>query len=286
MSKDITLSASANSNLLSLQQTTGLMDRTSLRLNSGKKVQSAADDAVAFFQSKGLNDRASVLAERKDTMVQGIQTLDAAIKGLEGVEEVLRQMKAKVVSAKSATDSKRAELMESYNELAVQMNKLVTDTTYQGLNLIGGTSASLRVQFSDLDEAYLNVNAVDVNASALMTAGGAASVQGSAMVGVAWSAISAEVTRLRALENTLDSVINTVQGIAERLGGNIALLTARKDFTEAYKTVLENGSSALVNIDANEESVNMVALQTRQQLGIQSLSATTQAEQSVLSLFR
>lgn len=283
---DVALSSSIRSNLLSLQRTTDLMDRTSQRLSTGKKVQSAVDDAVAFFQAKGLSDRANDLDERKSRMEQGIKSVNTAIEGLDAVESILRQMKGAVVSAKSSKAEKRAELMETYNGLAVQLNKLVGDATYQGLNLIAGTQASLRVQFSDQESAYMDVTGVDVHVSALMTAGGAASVQGSAMAGVSWSAISAEVTRLRALENTLDATITNVQGIAERLGGNVALMSARADFTEAYVTVLKQGSDALTAADGNEESVNMVALQTRQQLGIQSLSSSTQAEQAVLSLFR
>jgi len=191
MSTDsVALSASVRSNLLSLQNTFRMMDTTSGRLSTGKKVQSAVDDAVAYFQAKGLTDRANDLDERKSRVDQGIKTVNTAIEGLNAVEDILRQMKGAVVSAKSAKAEKRSELMETYNELAVQLNKLVGDTTYQGLNLIGGTQASLRVQFSDQESAYMDVTGVDVHVSALMSAGGAASVQGSAMAGVAWSAIS------------------------------------------------------------------------------------------------
>jgi len=283
---DIALSASIRNNLLSLQGTTKLMDRTSGRLSTGKKVQSATDDAVAFFQAKGLTDRANDLGERKDLMNQGIQSINTGIQGLNAVESILRQMKGNVASAKSSTADKRAELMKTFNSLAVQLNKLVGDATYQGLNLIGGTNANLRVQFSDKDTAFMQVDGVDVHASALMTAGGMASVQGSALAGASWSAISAAVTRLRAIEATLDTAISKVQGIAERLGGNVAMMQTRVDFTSNYNNVLKSGSDLLTSADTSEESVNMVALNTRQQLGIQALSSSNHAQQSVLSLFR
>ncbi len=38
--------------------------------------------------------------------------------------------------------------------------------------------------------------------------------------------------------------------------------------------------------DLNEEGANLLALQTRQQLGIQSLAFAGQSEQSILGLFR
>jgi flagellin-like hook-associated protein FlgL len=41
----------------------------------------------------------------------------------------------------------------------------------------------------------------------------------------------------------------------------------------------------LTNADTNEEGANMLALQTRQQLGVTSLSLASQALQGVLRLF-
>ncbi|MBL8628772.1 MAG: flagellin, partial [Rhodospirillaceae bacterium] len=51
---DITLSSATRTNLLSLQRTTGLIGRTQERLASGLKVNSAIDDALAFFKARNL----------------------------------------------------------------------------------------------------------------------------------------------------------------------------------------------------------------------------------------
>ena len=48
---------------------------------------------------------------------------------------------------------------------------------------------------------------------------------------------------------------------------------------------VEDGAGKLVNADMNEESANLLSLQTRQQLGTISLSLAQQSEQSVLGLF-
>ena len=48
---------------------------------------------------------------------------------------------------------------------------------------------------------------------------------------------------------------------------------------------LQTGSDNLTLADMNEEGANMLALQTRQQLGIQALSLASQANQSVMRLF-
>ena len=52
MASDISLSSATRSNLLSLQRTTDLIGRTQERLSTGKKVNSAVDDALSFFTSR------------------------------------------------------------------------------------------------------------------------------------------------------------------------------------------------------------------------------------------
>jgi flagellin-like hook-associated protein FlgL len=57
-------------------------------------------------------------------------------------------------------------------------------------------------------------------------------------------------------------------------------------FTSQYVTTLSGGASKLTVADVNLESTNLVTLQTRQSLAIQSLSIATSSEQAVLKLFR
>ena len=84
----------------------------------------------------------------------------------------------------------------------------------------------------------------------------------------------------------LDSALAVLRSSAQTLGSNVALLQARLDFTTNYVTTLDQGSSKLTLADLNEEGANLLALQTRQQLGISALSFAGQSEQGILSLFR
>ena len=58
---DISLTASMRSNLLSLQSTQSLMDRTQDRLSTGKKVNSAIDNPMSYYTSQSLTNRAGDL---------------------------------------------------------------------------------------------------------------------------------------------------------------------------------------------------------------------------------
>ncbi|PIW28816.1 MAG: flagellin-like protein, partial [Rhodospirillales bacterium CG15_BIG_FIL_POST_REV_8_21_14_020_66_15] len=70
----------------------------------------------------------------------------------------------------------------------------------------------------------------------------------------------------------LDTALTTLRSNSQKLGSNVALLQTRLDFTENYVNTLEEGSGKLTLADLNQEGANLLALQTRQQLGISALA--------------
>ena len=159
---DIQLSSAVRSNLLSLQGTTDLINRTQERLSSGLRVNSPVDDAKAFFEAKALNDRAATLAEKKDGIDQAISSVSTALEAVNAVESFVQQLKGIAISAKSAsTAAEFTELNAQYNSLVGQINNLTSDASYQGLNLINGTGSTLTVEFSDSTSSVLTINSVD-----------------------------------------------------------------------------------------------------------------------------
>ena len=83
----------------------------------------------------------------------------------------------------------------------------------------------------------------------------------------------------------VDGAISKLRTMASEFGNNYSVVQNREDFTENLINVLTEGADKLTLADMNEESANMLALQTRQQLAINSLSLASQAAQSVLKLF-
>ena len=71
------------SNLSSLRTISSQMSRTQERLSSGKKVNSAIDNASSYYQARALNNRAADLNALLDSMGQGIQTIQATNEGIE-----------------------------------------------------------------------------------------------------------------------------------------------------------------------------------------------------------
>ena len=99
---DVSLTSGMRSNLLSLQNTVELLNRTQNRLSTGKKVNSAIDNPVSFFASQALTNRASKIDGLKDAMGQAIQTITAADKGISAINSMIEQAKGIAQSAQSA----------------------------------------------------------------------------------------------------------------------------------------------------------------------------------------
>ena len=88
---NITLTASMRANVLALQNTQNLFNTTQTRLATGKKVNTALDNPVAYFAAKSYTDRASDLSNLKDNMNEAIQTVQAANNGISAVEDLVAQ---------------------------------------------------------------------------------------------------------------------------------------------------------------------------------------------------
>jgi len=105
---DVSLTSGMRSNLLSLQNTVNLLDRTQERLSTGKKVNTAIDNPTSFFAAQSLNSRASVIDSLKDAMGQAVQTITAADKGITAITAMIEQAKGIAQQALSAADDSGA----------------------------------------------------------------------------------------------------------------------------------------------------------------------------------
>ena len=300
---DVTLSGAVRANLLSLTNTANLIDQTQGRLSTGLRVSSPVDNAIAFFQARSLSDRASDLTERKEGIDQGVSALETTLKATDAIEDLTQQIKGIIDSARSGDKTARAEFADQIEELASQIQNLVDDASYQGLNLLNSTASTLSVRFSDKSDSKIDIDGVDFNTSTyfLDTAGAAANATASSLLLTSigftaggLSSFSLSLATELASFNTqadiailsLDETISNLRAQASNLATNAAILNVRLDFTSEYVDVLETGASKLTVADLNEEGANLLALQTRQQLGIQALSFAGQSEQSILGLFR
>jgi flagellin len=297
MAQEITLSTATRTNLLSLQNTTSLIGRTQERLATGLKVNNAIDDALAFFKARNLNSRASDLQSIKDEITGGINVIKAAVQGLESIESLLKQMKALAQSAVSAPESStRAKLASQFNELRSQVDNIAEDSSFNGINLLKNSTAAfqpgadqLTVKFNERTEAsavnQLVISGLRASDFTSMM-GRSATATGAAGAADVWGQTGpAGIVAINSALRAIDSALMTVRQAAQSFGTNSSLLQIRADFTTRIINTLKGGAADLVNADMNEESANLLSLQTRQQLGTISLSIAQKSEEAILRLF-
>ena len=156
---------------------------------------------------------------------------------------------------------------EDFSTILDQYDSLIKDASYKGINLLDGQN--LKVNFNEDRSSMIEVPGYDVNTENL------------GLVTKEWN--SQEDIEKSISE--LEGAISSLRSFASAFGNYYSIVTTRQDFTENLINVLEEGADKLTLADINEESANMLALQTSQQLAINSLSLASQAAQSVLKLF-
>ncbi len=266
---DISLTAGMRANLISLQGTVELLNRTQERLATGKKVNSALDNPVAYFAAQALNIRASDLSNLKDAMGQAIQTIKAADAGIKGITAMIESAKGLAQSARSSDAAGRLDLAAQFNGLLAQIDQLAADSGYQGINLLD--SDTLTVQLNEGNTSSLDIIGFDGSSVGL-------SLDNAVNNWATNDDIDAAVA-------DLDAAIGILRTNSASLSANLGVITIRQDFTNNLVNTLTSGADKLTLADMNEEGANMLMLQTRQALGTTALSLASQAAQSVLRLF-
>ena len=162
MSNDITLSSAQRQTLLSLQEISGLSDRTQIRLATGREINDVTDGPEEYFAARTLGKRAGLLDGRRAEIDQGISTIQAALEGIDALDEFIGQLRGLSRQARSQSGEERAETTKSYDSVVTQFRNLLEDTSYQGLNLLNNVTADLTVKFSEEDESLLVIDSVNL----------------------------------------------------------------------------------------------------------------------------
>jgi flagellin len=271
---DITLAGGMRGNLVNLQLISALQSRTTERLATGKRVNTAVDDPAAYFAAAAHRSRAGDLAARKDAMGEAIQAVKAASQGIDAIVKLIEQAKGLTAAARSASGDDLTTLAEQFDSLMSQVDKLAADSGYKGTNFLDGEAVTLVVDFSEVADSNLTITGFDASSSGL-------AINGAVATNNSWAA-AADITASAA---ELDGALTSLRTSGKTLASSSGVVTTRQEFTTNLINTLTVGADALTAADTNEEGANMLALQTRQQLGVVALQLSNQAQQSILRLF-
>jgi flagellin len=243
MSNNIVLTAGIRQNLLSLQETAQLQQTTQEDLATGKKVNSALDNAVDYFTSASLSARATELSNLLDSMTNGVNTITAANNGLTSITQTIQSMQATATQALQDA---------SWQSTSYSISSSITTSSLQTISFSGGAVGSTAVT-------------VDINDQETVTGGtftqiGSAGSAGSLTIQAAdingGNAITVTVGTADAA-TTVAANINSAAGyaLATVSGGKLSLVDAGSNTV----TVTANSAATATSVGFSGTSVTSVA---------------------------
>lgn len=249
-------------------------DTTSIEITGKFKDAFGMDEGAAI--SVDATDTAESLRQKIDKLEGIAAEFDndgrLVIKSEQGDDMVISGALAEKLGVNGAVtngNNERATYASQFNKVLIQINELVQDTSYKGINLLKGDD--LTVVFNESRTSNLELKGVTFDAQ-----------------GLGFTDAINEWKDTDSIDTALDQInkaTSLLRAQASEFGQNLSTVQIRQDFTENMINNLQTGADKLTLADMNEESANLLALQTRQQLATNSLSMANQAAQSVLSLF-
>jgi flagellin len=268
------------------------------RLATGKKVNSALDNAGAFFRAQGLNKEARDLGGLLDGMERGGKIISKAASAINGMIKLVESAQALSRQAVQLadTDANRTVLQTQIAGLLTQANQLAQDATYDGKNILTtGTTAQTNevINTNVSGSTSVTLTAQNVRIGTL-AAGFTAAATGISFtpaansesngVGASWLT-AAGTTLINTTITQFNSVLTGLQTAASNVATQAAVLDIRKSFTKDAQRANNEFADYLTLADINEEGANLTALQTKQSLAVTSLSLAGRADQAILRLF-
>jgi flagellin len=275
MSFSVNTNAGAMTALQYLNETQGQLDRTQSAINSGLKVADAKDDGAIYAIAQ--NQRGAVAGYQSvmNSLNNGSSAIDVALSAGQSISDLLIQMKQKALSAadSSLDTASRQALNADFTALVGQITTIVNNATFNGFNLVNGTTNQISALASADGSRHITTAAQNM------------SLSGSIVTIKSTSSISTQ-TKASALIGTIQTSLTNVDSALAKLSAGAAKFSIQSTFTQKLSDTLTSGIGNLVDANMAQESAQLQSLQVKQQLGIQALSIANQAPQSILSLFR
>ncbi len=129
------ISNGVRSSLASLQTITSQAAAVQNRLATGKKVNTAVDNPVNFFTAQSLNNRSDQLKGLLDGISNGIQTVQAASKGIDGITKLVGSLQSTVKQAQADAAQNRPTVVGTGTTLATAGEAALTSKSLKDIAL-------------------------------------------------------------------------------------------------------------------------------------------------------
>ena len=253
------------------------------RLSSGKRINSAKDDAAGLAiatkmtaQIRGLN----AAARNANDGVSLAQTAEGALGQISNIVQRIRELAVQSANG-TVTNTDRLGLDNESRALLDQIDTIAATTNFNGVALLDGSAATVSIQTGINATDTVGISLVDSRSATLNI--GKAAAQGTAGT----SEIDlANATNASAALATLDTALNTIAAARASLGASQNRLTVTVDNISSTVVNLTEARSRIEDVDFSGETTTLAKAQILSQASTAMIAQANQAQQGVLSLIR
>ncbi|MBU2022637.1 MAG: flagellin [Gammaproteobacteria bacterium] len=268
------------------------LDTSFERLSSGLRINSASDDAAGLLISNRLTSQVNGLNQSVRNANDGISLSQTAEGALDETTNMLQRMRTLSIQASngSNSDKDRAAIQQEVSQLSTEINRIASDTTFGGENLLDGTYTGIFQVGADsnqtisfnLTDGGIN-NTIDYAGNGGFTMSGLSSSSTTAQVDVSTASVSS-MANAQSMVDVLDTMIAAVDSKRAELG---AVQNRFGSTISNLSNITENVSSARARVrdaDFAEETAKLTSSQILQQASSSILAQANQRPQTALSL--
>jgi len=280
------MSIVVNTNIASMNAQRSLMSSSNTlqeameRLSTGKKINSAADDAAGFAIAESMTAQIRGLSMAAKNASDGLGLLKVVENATNDVTDILQRVRELAVQAQSGTNGTTdiGFLQKEANALFAEIDRISEDTTYNNTAYLGAAAGNVAIQvgYNDGDTITIttqNVTSAQLGSSSTKLSDGAS------------SPTYLQINSATALA-TISSAIDQVAGYKadwgagqNRLEYTVSNLMNVVEFTSAARSRIQDADFAL-------EAAKLSKAQVLQQSGAAMLAQANAAPQLALQLLK
>ncbi len=299
----ILTNASALTALRNLANTQNALSKTQSQISTGLKVASSSDNTTNWSVSTQMKTDNSVISTIKDTLKTNSDLVNTASSAMDNLVTSIEKIKVELAKAKDVKDGNYDAINTSLEKIGAEIDGVLGNAALNNVNLLNGsvkaadgTTVATKISmvsgwaggtgtgagFKTIDVKLTDLGSA---AGALTAATGNTSTQAINKLKIAVTAPADPSALVSQMAADVETALGKVRNFATELGAAKNQIDAQSKFLGVLSESITNSVSTLVDADMNEASTRLQALQTQQQLGVQSLSIANQNSQMILKLF-
>ncbi len=287
-----------------LEASNRIISQKQLRLSTGKRINSAADDVAGYITSRALAARNGALKSALRTVGDALNLTSIAQDALDNINTLITTIKDSAASASSGalgTDEKVALAKAAYR-LAQQIQTVVDSTVFGGQQLLSGaftgefvvgfnaanTLLTFLIDLSTSNVDYnITSNNFNINAMSTTNFAGVTGLDLTSLDAVSSSDLG--IFSNAFISTTLTSIaeaINNINKVASYVGGITNRLTSQEELLKGQIVNYNAAISRLEDADVALEQLELIKAQFLQQASLISLAQANQNPTNYLQLLR